>query len=117
MNKYKRLLSNTAILAVGTFSSKVLVYLLLPLYTAILSPAEYSDANLISQLANLLMPIAAVGICDGLFRFALDAGEKKREVFSSGVTVLLCGTLVFLLLSPLLFAVDMLTGYVWLAVI
>ena len=117
MNKYKRLLSNTAILAVGTFSSKVLVYLLLPLYTAILSPAEYSDANLISQLANLLMPIAAVGICDGLFRFALDAGEKKREVFSSGITVLLCGTLVFLLLSPLLFAVDMLTGYVWLAVI
>lgn len=117
MNKYKRLLSNTAILAVGTFSSKVLVYLLLPLYTAILSPAEYSDANLISQLANLLMPIAAVGICDGLFRFALDAGEKKREVFSSGITVLLCGTLVFLMLSPLLFAVDMLTGYVWLAVI
>ena len=69
MNKYKRLLSNTVILAVGTFSSKVLVYLLLPLYTAILSPAEYSDANIISQLANLLMPIAAVGVCDGLFRF------------------------------------------------
>ena len=81
MNKYKRLLSNTVILAVGTFSSKVLVYLLLPLYTAILSPAEYSDANIISQLANLLMPIAAVGVCDGLFRFALDAGEKSARCF------------------------------------
>lgn len=117
MNKYKRLLSNTVILAVGTFSSKVLVYLLLPLYTAILSPAEYSDANIISQLANLLMPIAAVGVCDGLFRFALDAGEKKREVFSSGVSVLLFGTLLFLAFSPFLFEVKMLTGYVWLAVI
>ena len=117
MNKYKRLLSNTAILAVGTFSSKVLVYLLLPLYTAMLSPAEYSDANIISQLANLIMPIAAVGICDGLFRFALDAGKKKREVFSSGISVLIFGTLLFLALSPFLFEVKMLTGYVWLTVI
>lgn len=117
MNKYKRLLSNTAILAVGTFSSKVLVYLLLPLYTAMLSPAEYSDANIISQLANLIMPVAAVGICDGLFRFALDAGEKKREVFSSGISVLVFGTLLFLAFSPFLFEVEMLTGYVWLTVI
>ena len=57
MNKYKRLLSNTVILAVGTFSSKVLVYLLLPLYTAILSPAQYSDANIISQTANLIIQV------------------------------------------------------------
>lgn len=117
MNKYKRLLSNTVILAVGTFSSKVLVYLLLPLYTAILSPAQYSDANIISQTANLIMPVAAIGICDGLFRFALDAGEKKREVFSSGVALLSLGTLLFLALSPFLFEVKMLTGYVWLTVV
>ncbi len=117
MNKYKRLLSNTVILAIGTFSSKVLVYLLLPLYTAMLSPAEYSDANIISQTANLIMPIAAIGVCDGLFRFALDAGDKKREVFSSGMTVLAIGTVAFLALSPLLFAFDMLSGYVWLTVI
>lgn len=117
MNKYKRLLSNTVILAVGTFSSKVLVYLLLPLYTAMLSPAEYSDANIISQIANLIMPVAAIGVCDGLFRFALDAGEKKREVFSSGITILTLGTLLFLAVSPLLFKLDMLTGYAWLAII
>lgn len=117
MNKYKRLLSNTVILAVGTFSSKVLVYLLLPLYTAILSPAQYSDANIISQTANLIMPVAAIGICDGLFRFALDAGEKKREVFSSGVALLSLGTLLFLAVSPFLFEVKMLTGYVWLTVV
>ena len=56
MDKYKKLVSNTAILSIGTLASKVLVYLLLPLYTGCLSPAEYSTADLISQTANLLLP-------------------------------------------------------------
>ena len=37
MDKYKRLLSNTLILSLGAFASKLLVYFLMPLYTAILS--------------------------------------------------------------------------------
>ena len=81
MNKYKKLLSNTLIFGIGTFSSKVMVYLLMPLYTALLSKAEYSTADLITQAANLLMPLAAIGMYDGIFRFAIDAGEKKKEVF------------------------------------
>ena len=41
MDKYKKLVSNTLIFAVGTFSSKVLVFLLMPLYTRVLSTEEY----------------------------------------------------------------------------
>lgn len=33
MDKYKKLISNTIIFAISTFSSKVLVFLLMPLYT------------------------------------------------------------------------------------
>ena len=40
MNKYWKLISNTLIFAIGTFSSKVLVFLLMPLYTSVLSEAE-----------------------------------------------------------------------------
>ena len=36
MNKYKRLLTNTIVFAIGTFASKLLVLLLTPLYTSIL---------------------------------------------------------------------------------
>lgn len=117
MNKYKKLLSNTLIFGIGTFSSKVMVYLLMPLYTALLSKAEYSTADLITQAANLLMPLAAIGMYDGIFRFAIDAGEKKKEVFSSGITVLLAGSGIFLLLSPLLWNLDYFDGYNWLIVV
>ena len=117
MNKYKKLLSNTLIFGIGTFSSKVMVYLLMPLYTALLSKAEYSTADLITQAANLLMPIAAIGMYDGIFRFAIDAEEKKKEVFSSGMAMLLLGSGIFLALSPLLWYLDFFDGYNWLIVV
>ena len=41
MNQYKRLLSNTFIFAVGTFSSKILVILMLRFYTGILTQDVY----------------------------------------------------------------------------
>lgn len=117
MNKYKKLLSNTLIFGIGTFSSKVMVYLLMPLYTALLSKAEYSTADLITQAANLLMPLAAIGMYDGIFRFAIDAGEKKKEIFSSGMAMLLIGSGVFTLLSPILWKFDYFEGYNWLIVV
>ena len=117
MNKYKKLLSNTLIFGIGTFSSKVMVFLLMPLYTALLSRAEYSTVDLITQAANLLMPLAAIGMYDGIFRFAIDAEDKKKEVFSSGMAMLFLGSGIFLLLSPILWFFDYFDGYNWLIVV
>lgn len=100
MNKYKRLLSNTAILGVGTFASKVLVFLLMPLYTAILSAEAFGTADLIAQTANLLIPLASVGICDGLFRFTLEAeATDRKKVFTVSVAVLVLGSLALALVA------------------
>ena len=114
MGRYKRLLSNTAILGAGTFASKVLVLLLMPLYTAILSTSEFGTADLISQTANLLIPLASVGICDGIFRFALEDSEDRRGVFSTGIFVLLLGSAGLLGLIQTLRAFDIFSGYVML---
>ena len=114
--KYKRLISNTAILAVGTFTSKVLVFLLMPLYTALLSTAEFGIADLVTQTANLIIPLAAVGICDGLFRFALDAKGNERDekcVFTSALLVIFIGSIVTLGVVQILRSVDALEKYVF----
>ena len=112
MGRYKKLFSNTAILALGTFASKFLVFFMLPLYTGCLLPEEYSTADLITQTANLLMPLACAGISMGVFRFAIDEAEDKRSVFSSGLAVLFAVSAVFVLLSPLVGTFDALDGYV-----
>lgn len=113
-DKYKRLFSNTAILGAGTFASKVLVFLLMPFYTSVLSTAEFGTADLIAQTANLLIPLAAVGICDGIFRFTLDTAEdeaQRKRIFSTGVVILTVGSLLLLGMVQVLRLFDTLSEY------
>lgn len=117
MDKYKKLVSNTAILSLGTLASKVLVYLLLPLYTECLSPSEYSTADLISQTANLFLPILAVGMVDGIFRFAIDSekdGYGCEKVFFVSTLFISIGACVSFALVPLFGASGFFSGYEYL---
>ena len=114
MDKYKKLASNTLILSIGMFSSKLLVYFLMPLYTAILSAEQYGTADLITNAANLLIPFCCIGITYGVFRFAADNEENHKTIFSSGVVVLLASSIVFLLASPVISTVSYFKDYSWL---
>lgn len=116
MNRYKKLFSDTVVLAIGTFGSKLLVFVLMPLYTAWLTTAEYGAAELLTSAANLLLPIACVGVSTGIFRFAAEKENDQKKVLSTGIFLLLCGLLAFLLLSPLLSLIPYLKEHVWLLV-
>ena len=115
--KYKRLLSNTAIIGLGTIASKLIVFLLVPLYTACLTPAEYSAADIITQSANLLMPIMALGICETVFRYTLDKNLNRKCVLTTGFAIILFGALVILILFPLLNSIEYFDGNMWLIVL
>ena len=111
MSKYKKLISNTLILGAGTFASKVIVLLMMPFYTLILSPEQFGVADLVTQTANMIIPVACVGICEGLFRFTLDCDDKKK-VFTTGIAILSVSSAVIFALLPLLSFFDDLNGYI-----
>ena len=111
MSRYKKLISNTLILGAGTFASKVIVLLMMPFYTLILSPEQFGVADLVAQTANLIIPIACIGICEGLFRFSLDC-EDRKKVFSTGIFALFIGSACMFALLPLLGIFKDLNGYV-----
>ena len=117
MNKYKKLLSNTLLISLGTFGSKLLVFLMVRFYTGYLTPSDYSTADLISQTANLLFPIISLGITDGVFRFAMDKSINCKETFSSAFYTITLGALMFLVAVPILGLVGDFKGYVWLIVL
>ena len=102
MNKYKKLLSNTLIFAIGTFSSKVLVFLLMPLYTSVLTEAEFGTVDLMVQVGNFLLPLVSCGIVNGIIRFGLDKSYRKSDVFTTGILTLGIGFLILCVLEPLL---------------
>ncbi|MBR7133484.1 MAG: polysaccharide biosynthesis C-terminal domain-containing protein [Clostridia bacterium] len=117
MNKYKTLLSNTLLISIGTFGSKLLVFLMVRFYTGYLTPSDYSTADLITQTANLLFPIISLGITEGVFRFALDNNIQRKSVFTLGLFSITTGAVLFLGIVPILNAVQSFKGFVWLIVI
>ena len=68
MDRYKRLSSNALILTIGTFSSKLLVFFLVPLYTRVLTEGQYGVVDLLVQTANLLIPAVSLGINQAVMR-------------------------------------------------
>ena len=55
-NKYKTLFSNTLLISIGTFGSKILVFFYGAVLHGYMSPSDYGTADLITQTANLLFP-------------------------------------------------------------
>jgi O-antigen/teichoic acid export membrane protein len=87
----------------------------MPLYTALLSTEEFGTADILTQTANLLIPLAALGIGDALFRFALDAdSDKRKKIFGSAIGVLLAAMPCLAALIQLLRFFDIYDGYIWL---
>ncbi len=116
-SRYARLLTNTAVFSVGKLLSKLLVFFMTRLYTAYLSPEEYSTADLIVNAANLIIPLACVGISEGIFRNAAAKSGNKEAFFTNGLLVLGAGSVLFLSLSPLIGLIPLFTGTVWLIVL
>ncbi len=113
-NKYTRLLTNTAVFTVGKLLSKLLVFFMVGLYTACLTREEFSTAELITGMANLLIPLACAGITEGIFRSAAAKTGDKEAFFTNGLLVYGVGSVIFLALAPLLGLVRFFEGSVWL---
>lgn len=112
--KYTRLLTNTAIFTVGKLLSKLLVFFMVGLYTACLTREEFSSAELITGMANLLIPLACAGITEGIFRSAAAKTGDKEAFFTNGLLVYGVGSVIFLALTPLLGLLPFFEGSVWL---
>lgn len=96
MDKYKKLASNTIIFAIGTFSSKILSFLLMPFVTRMMTTADYGSADLIQQTVNVLIPIVTLQVNSAALRFSLDKAKNKADVFTVGVRTTIIGFIVFL---------------------
>ena len=117
MNKYKKLVSNTLIFAIGSFGSKILLLLLTRLYTGNINPGDNSTKELLEQTANFLIPIITFSIADAVIRYGIDKNFDNRKIFTSACVTEAFGIGVLLLLSPLLNFLPYTEGYVVLLVI
>ena len=90
--KYKTLAANTALISFATVGSKLMVFFMVWFYTGYMSPADYGTADIITQTANLLIPLVSLGMAEGVFRFAALRPDKGREAFTAGLVCSIFGT-------------------------
>jgi O-antigen/teichoic acid export membrane protein len=96
---------------VGTFSARILGFLLVPLYTYALAPDEFGTAGLIVDTCNLILPVMYVCIADAIIRFGLDRSVRKSDVFTTAFLAIIIGFAVFLACMPLILKVELISNY------
>ena len=101
MSEKKRLFKNTMLITIGNLGTKIISFLLLPLYTTLLSTSEYGTYDFIITINVLLIPIITLSMHEALFRFIIDAKENNKEfkkiVTNSLTTVLVGNIFIFLI--------------------
>lgn len=112
MGKWQKLGTNVILMSIGSIGSKLITFLMVPLYTAVLSTEDYGISDLIFTTVNLLAPIFTLTINEAVLRFALDKNIDNRQVFTIGLCVNTFGATILLCLSPLIRLIPSLQLYV-----
>lgn len=104
-NKYKKLIGNTIIFAIGNLGSKLIQFILIPLYSYTLTASEFGRADLVTQLVFLLTPVIGLELYDGVFRFALEGkdNEYSKKLVSSAFFVIVA---ILILILPFIYFLD-----------
>ena len=105
-SKTKQLAIDTMLFGISTFGSKILVFLLTPLYTAVLMTAEFGVADLISTTVNLIYPVLTLAITDATLRYALDKNCSKPAVLGNSLVITLLSVILLLACYPVMKAID-----------
>lgn len=126
MLREKYLFKNTIILTLGKIFTQLVTFLLLPLYTAILSTEEFGIVDLLNTLVSLLIPIVTLQIEQALFRSLIEYrnnDEKKKISITTGIFAVVIQIVIYLIIfivfSPIIkntykfFLVTNVIAYIW----
>ena len=97
MNPLKKLMGETVIYGFSTILGRFINWLLVPLYTRVLSPVDNGISTNLMGYVALLVVLLTYGTETGFFRFATK--ENKDKVFSTLLSSLLFTSTIFLILS------------------
>lgn len=108
MNEKRRLLKNTGIIAIGGMCTKAVSFLLLPLYTALLSATEYGTVDYVTTLAAFCVPVMTLLMDEAIFRYLIDYEDAEGRTVVMTTAILVCGvgTVVFCFIAlPILISI------------
>lgn len=101
-NKNRSLIKGVGIYAVGTFGTKILSFLIVPLYTYYISTSDMGVYDIILSTISLLTPIVTMQISDAAYRWIIrdDVTNKNQYIYATmQVLIINCLIAVAIILS------------------
>lgn len=84
----KSIAKGTLIYAIGNFGTKILSFLIVPLYTYFIAPEAMGDFDLVQTTANLFAPLITLRISDAAYRWMLHGIEDDKKCISATYRVM-----------------------------
>lgn len=112
MNKYTKLVSDTLIFGIGNFTTKLIYFFLMPIYTLTLTESEFGLSDLMNNSLQFILPILTLCISDAVFRFALDKDTDKKILLNEGLKFIGSSGLIVIVISFIVFCITSQTYWI-----
>ncbi len=108
MNELKRLVKTTGVYFLGTVGTKLISFLLLPLYTAFLLPSQYGQYDVNITYATLISSVCFLDIWTGIMKYMFENKENEQQF-----NVVYCGIAIFSASAVLYMLLMLAFGFLW----
>ena len=113
-SRSSKFLKDIGIYAIGNLGSKIITFLMLPLYTHYVAPADYGYYNICLTVVLLLLPFTTLQLRDGAFRFLLDTeSDEKRRTIVTGTYKTLISNLLLWIGAAIIISLVSNIAYFW----
>ena len=108
MARGRDLIKNTGILMIAKISTQFVSFILLPLYTSLLSTSEYGEIDVYTSLTMIVIPFLTLQLEMGLFRFFITAKTEsyKKQIITTSLCiiagVLMASSVIYCMITVLL---------------
>src|SRR5262249_5848766 len=91
LKQFRGLLGHTLIYGLGNYGIKIVGFLLIPLYTRYLAPADYGVMALVSMYTQVMFILMNLGQSTSLFRFYYehDTDEARERVVAASIWIII----------------------------
>lgn len=89
MGRNRELFINSVSIGIGTIASKVITFILVPLYSNWLTPVEYGTFDVVATYITLLVPFATLQLEQALFRYCVEKPQDSARYYSCVVTTVM----------------------------
>lgn len=100
MEEYNKFFNNANILLISKCIMKLIVFLMIPIYTRYFSTDEYGNIDIITTTVNLIIPLFTLGISEAVLRFTLD---NRKATLKIGIKIILLSDIIVIGLALIIY--------------